>query len=242
MFNQRSEQKELIDDLNLSNHELPKNLSEMEFFNHWLGSKTTMMDALNKIYDKYKLSITSRIVSIADLGCGNGELIRSIDVWAKKFNRKVKLTGIDANPSIIHYAKKLSNPESDIYYETIDIFSKTFLESQYDIVCLNNICHHFTDNQLVELISHLQKNTKFAIVINDLHRHFIAYYFIKHLSKLISLTTLAQNDGPLSVLKAFRKSELIRLISLANIHSYQIRWRWAFRWQVLIWCNKDSIA
>ena len=45
-------------------------------------------------------------ITIADLGCGGGDMLRLIDRWAKKKNKKVKLIGIDANTNIIAFAKE----------------------------------------------------------------------------------------------------------------------------------------
>jgi hypothetical protein len=41
-------------------------------------------------------------------------------------------------------------------------------------------------------------------------------------------------DAPLSVLRGFTRSELQRLLHEAGIIRYRIRWKWAFRWQIII--------
>jgi hypothetical protein len=67
-----------------------------------------------------------------------------------------------------------------------------------------------------------------------LHRHPVAYYSIKALTNLFSGSYLVKNDAPLSVLRAFRKKELQNLLLAAGIKNYSLRWKWAFRWQLIL--------
>ncbi len=106
---------------------------------------------------------------------------------------------------------------------------------RFDIVCLNTFCHHLSDTDLIKLLKQLEIQTSTAIIVNDLHRHWIAYLSITWISRLLNFSYLAKHDGPLSVLRAFRKRELIDLIKLADFNCYRIRWRWAFRWEVILW-------
>jgi hypothetical protein len=45
---------------------------------------------------------------------------------------------------------------------------------------------------------------------------------------------MVKHDGPLSVLRGFKKSELIGVLQKAGIESYSLKWKWAFRWQLII--------
>jgi len=72
------------------------------------------------------------------------------------------------------------------------------------------------------------------VVINDLHRHPLAYYSIKYLTQLFGGSRLVQNDAPLSVARAFSRADWQRLLAQASITQYELRWCWAFRWQVVL--------
>ena len=71
------------------------------------------------------------------------------------------------------------------------------------------------------------------MVINDLHRHPLAYYSIRLLTQLFSKSPMVKNDGPLSVLRSFQRKELSYLIKTTGFHSFEIEWKWAFRWRVI---------
>lgn len=236
MFSNRSDKNELLDDFSLSNEELRKNLDEMEMLNNWLGSKKLLISALNEIQNKYSDDFKKRKIVIGDLGCGNGDLLRTIDQWAKIKCFNTELIGIDANPSIVKYANERSKLHH-IQYIMEDILSTQFSQHQFDVVCLNSICHHFNNKTLIYLLQNLIKQTRLAIIINDLQRHWLSYFSIKLLSKLLNFSYLAKNDAPLSVMRAFHQQELIQLLDSAKIKSYQLNRAWAYRWKLLIWCK-----
>jgi hypothetical protein len=80
----------------------------------------------------------------------------------------------------------------------------------------------------------MSKNAALGFFINDLHRHAFAYYSIRALTRLFSKSYLVKNDAPLSVLRGFKKKEFISLLNQAGIPNYTIRWRWAFRWLIIV--------
>jgi hypothetical protein len=81
----------------------------------------------------------------------------------------------------------------------------------------------------------LYRQANQAVIINDLHRHPLAYYSIKWITRLFSGSYLVKNDAPLSVLRAFRKPELEEILDKCNIKKYALRWQWAFRWQLIMY-------
>ena len=84
------------------------------------------------------------------------------------------------------------------------------------------------------LIANMVHGRQASIVISDLHRHWLAYWSIRLLTALFSRSAAVGHDGPLSVRKGFRKSDLEDILAAANIRQAWIRWRWAFRWVVVI--------
>jgi hypothetical protein len=85
------------------------------------------------------------------------------------------------------------------------------------------------------LFSKLKKQTRLAVVINDLHRHPFAYYSILWLTHFFSKSFMVKNDAKLSVLRGFKKKELEALLKASGYSNYSIQWKWAFRWEVVLW-------
>lgn len=231
-FSQRSYQPELIDDLNLSEDALAQNLRELAVTNRWLGGNEVTIKGLKKLTLASAGQFSA--LHLADLGCGGGDMLRTIARWTKKKALTVRLTGYDANAFMVSYARRNTSDFSEIDYEQMDIFSAEFREQKFDIVTMTLFCHHFTDEQLIDLLSHLRKQVHLGIVINDIHRHWLAYYSIGLLGWLFGASYLYRNDSQVSVLRAFRRRELECLINQAGFSKFIIRWRWAFRWEVVL--------
>jgi 2-polyprenyl-3-methyl-5-hydroxy-6-metoxy-1,4-benzoquinol methylase len=158
--------------------------------------------------------------------------------WLTRKNRKATFTGIDANLNIVAYAKKNAAAYAEINFKAIDIFSNEFRQESFDIVFATLFFHHFTRDQLIDLFTHLNNTTRCGIVINDLHRHPLAYYSIKFLTRTFSKSPMVVNDAPLSVQRGFTRAELKEILSVAGITSYSLKWKWAFRWQLVIQIGK----
>jgi len=79
----------------------------------------------------------------------------------------------------------------------------------------------------------MKEQARIGIVINDLHRHPLAYHSIRYLTKWFSKSYMTQYDAKLSVLRGFYREELENLLIEAGWENIEISWQWAFRWLVV---------
>jgi 2-polyprenyl-3-methyl-5-hydroxy-6-metoxy-1,4-benzoquinol methylase len=219
-----------MDDLNCSGPVVAQTLRELEFINAWLGGNAVTLGGIEKLLRKQS---REKEIVIADLGCGGGDMLKLIDRWATKNGYNVRLIGFDANPNIVDFAREHAKDYPRISFETMDIFAEAFSIYTFDIVIGTLFYHHFSSGQLVNFFSALRKQTRTAILINDIHRHPVAYYSIKYLTAMFSKSPMVKMDAPISVMRAFHKKELLDILRRAGFGSVDIRWKWAFRWQVL---------
>ena len=233
MFKQRSEETELMDDLSLTGDALRQNLDELEVINTWLGGYNVVTDALEELLPALKS--LNRQVSIADLGSGGGDTLRKMARWAQEKQLPAALTGIDANAFMLDYAALKCRNFPNISFQQQNIFSPAFSQDRYDILVCSLFCHHFTNEELIQLLKQFHEQANVAVIINDLHRHPVAYYSIKALTNVFSGSCLVKNDAPLSVLRAFRRAELVEILYGAGIDNYRLSWKWAFRWQLILY-------
>ncbi len=232
MFSNRSSGIEIMDDLNCNGEVVHQTLRELEFINKWLGGNAVTLDAVEKLTTGLK----NTTLSIADLGCGSGDMLRLLSDWASKRQIKLQLTGIDANPHIISFARTRCADHPEITFEAVDIFSDEFKKRKFDIVLGTLFYHHFDSDHLIRFFSQLKQQARIGIVINDIHRHWLAYYSIKYLTQLFSHSSMVKFDAPLSVLRAFKRNELENIMTNSGMRHYTLKWKWAFRWQT-IWRN-----
>ena len=230
-FSTRSNDIEIMDDLNCQGEVVDQTLRELEVINKLLGGNYVTIDGIEKLL---KNKNGSTPISICDLGCGGGDILKLIAQWANRKNKSLKLTGIDANPNIITFANDNCKTYPQIEFEAVDIFSDQFKSRKYDVIIGTLFFHHFSSEQLASFFKQIRKQVAIGIVINDIHRHWFAYHSIKLLTRIFSKSAMVRFDAPLSVLRAFKKRELIQIMQQAGIENYTIKWMWAFRWQLCI--------
>lgn len=221
-YTHRSYKKEILDRDNIPFEDIVENMRELDFINTWLGGHSITLSGLKKIINNQK------DISVCEIGCGGGDNLNAIYKYCNKKKIVAKLQGIDINPDCIAFAKKNSMIENASFIVS-DYRQIEFKEQQPDIIFSSLFCHHFTDDELAEMLQWMKKNATIGFFINDLHRHPLAYNLIKTATKLFSKSYLVKNDAPLSVLRGFRKNEWERIFEKTGINDYSIEWKWAFR-------------
>ena len=234
-FKYRSDKLELLDTTDIPKALLYKNLHELDLLNKILGSNRISLNGIIKL-----LVNKNKCYHIVDLGCGSGYTMRFIADWARTKGIKVKLTGVDMNADTINYLKEHCSEYPEIQTFTGDY--RDFLKTNDDIDIINCslFCHHLKDEELTELFKWCQLKAKAGFVINDLQRNWMAYYLVQFFTLVFNASRLAKNDGPISVLRGFKKKELIVLLNKAQIKKYSIKRKWAFRFLIVgRSCNSD---
>lgn len=127
---------------------------------------------------------------------------------------------------------------TDVQVVAGDVFRLPFRPGSFDLAIGSAFLHHFEDAQIGRLLADLARVCRQAILINDLHRHRLAYWSIRLLTRLFSRSEAVKNDGPLSVRKGFRRSEIFKFVADAGLPTPRVRRRWAFRWVVEISLSK----
>ena len=230
-FDRRSGNIEIMDDLQCAGEVVNQTLRELETVNRLLGGNYVTLSAVQELLKK---TPHPGEITVADLGCGGGDMLKLLASWGRKNNINMRLIGIDANPNIIAFAINNCHGYSEISFETANVFSEDFRKRRFDIVLATLFIHHFTDDELVNHFRFVPRQMRMGVVINDIHRHWLAYYSILLLTRFFSKSTMVKFDAPLSVMRAFRRRDWETLFAKAEIRNYTIRWKWAFRWQVII--------
>lgn len=223
----RSRQTELIDEAGVPADAWRVCLGELNRINAHLGGHAITLLGLKALIDPARTEIT-----VAEIGCGGGDNLKAIYHWNKSRGLPLRYIGIDLSKSCVDYA---SSSCRDLGARFIHAdYREVFFEDQPDIVFCSLFCHHFTNEELVDMLRWLHTNSRSGFFINDLQRHPVAFYSIRALTALFSRSYLIKNDAPISVLRGFRRQELEALLHQADIPRYSLSWRWAFRYLLIV--------
>ncbi len=227
----RTAESEIMDDFALEGEQLTDALDKIARINQLLGGNTLTLNGVKKLISKIP---DGQLITIVDLGCGNGDMLRTLANYAARNQLNFKLIGIDANPFTVNYAINSSVKYPNIEYLTADIFETNFENINFDIALCTLTLHHFKDNDIIRIIENLERNAKLGIVVNDLHRSKIAYRLFQLIAVIFKLNEMSKKDGLTSILRGFKKEELISFSRKLRNSSAEIHWKWAFRYQWII--------
>ncbi len=225
----RNNDIEIMDDLDMSGDLLTGTLDKLTIINKWLGGNQLTLQGVKKLIQNQD---KNKELTIVDLGCGGGDILRILADYAKSNSLNFKLIGIDANAATLKYAENLSSSYDNIRYLQYDIDSQEFADLKYDIALSTLFLHHFEHDKVNQLINQWTEKAQIGVVINDLHRHALAYYLFNFITLFFG-NEMVRNDGLLSILKGFKKKDLENYASKIPYKS-TIQWKWAFRYEWLI--------
>ena len=230
----RSSEMEIMDDFSMEGVLFRDTLDKLEIINRFLGGNSVTIKGLKKLL---KNQSKNKTITIVDLGCGNGDVLRDVSKFGRKNNYSFKLIGIDANPAAIDYARELSKEYSELSFKTIDVLSEDFKKQSYNIVLCTLFLHHLKNEELISFLKKTTENATIGVVVNDLHRHKLAYYLFKLIGFFIK-NKMVRQDGLTSVLRAFKRKDIENIAKEIKVH-FSIEWKWAFRYLWIM--KKDSI-
>ncbi|RZM11553.1 MAG: methyltransferase domain-containing protein [Pedobacter sp.] len=208
-------------------------LDKIASINRLLGGNKVTLQGVEQLINNPDFEAAEEI-SILDVGCGNGDMLRALADYANRKGLKFKLTGIDANDFTIQHAGRLSADYPNISYLCTDIFDELKQARVYDVILCTLTLHHFKDEEIILLMQGFTSWAKKGIVVNDLHRSAIAYYLFVSICFVFRLNRMSREDGLISILRGFKREDLIRYSELLNLNNYTLRWKWAFRYQWII--------
>jgi 2-polyprenyl-3-methyl-5-hydroxy-6-metoxy-1,4-benzoquinol methylase len=229
-YRYRCYNKELLDGMDIPFKDIAENMKELEFINSYLGGHSITIEGFKK------LTGSTKNISVCEIGCGGGDNLNALGRFCKRNNIQARFTGIDINADCIEYAKRKSQIDHPTFI--VSDYRLADFDSKPGIIFSSLFCHHFTDDELVEMLQWMKRHATAGFFINDLHRHPVAYNFIKFATKIFSGSYLVKNDAPLSVLRGFRKGEWQKILKNAGITNYAIQWKWAFRYLIMVPANQ----
>jgi len=201
-FSQRSDEKELMDEEDISFEEFHDCLIGLERINHLTLAYRPTLQWLRPWVEN-----SERLV-VLDVASGGGDMLRQIaKAWPDRTAAAngCLMVGVDLNP----WAKKSAEswPSfSAIHYQTADVFEFE-PDQSIDLIISSLFTHHLTDKQIVEFMRWMNHRARKGWFINDLHRHPVPYYFIKSATALFSRNRLIRHDAAVSVARALSMAD-----------------------------------
>ncbi len=234
-FSHRSFGDEMMDDFSITDERLQRALQEIRAVNVLLGGHSTTMSVLLPFLRRRPKEESVRIL---DVGTGTADIPERIVRWAARVGRRVEVVATDKNAATLRYAdaqldrRLQARLRPVLRTETADALDLPYDEDSFDVAMSAMFMHHLTDEQAVQHLRELKRVARHGIIVNDLHRHPLAFYGVKLFSRVIGALEMFRHDSALSVLKSFTRRELETLASHAGLGEAKIAWHPLFRWRL----------
>ena len=227
-FKNRGSQKELLDGDEIPYDAIEQNMRELNTINTLLGGHAITLKGVDVLLPPDKTAA----FTVCEIGCGGGDNLQAVARHLKKKGELVNIIGIDIKKECLATAQKNYGSLKASWLQSD--YKEVVFKEKPSIIFSSLFCHHFMEEDLVFQLKWMNENSTNGFFINDLHRHPLAYYSIKFITKLFSKSYLVKNDAPISVLRGFTKREWIAILKKAEIKEYAIQWKWAFRYLIVV--------
>ncbi len=224
-FRQRSYELEHLDKGDYTPEEYEGCIVELQRVNQWLGDAKALRSSLLNEIERSSAST----FSVLDVGAGSGELLRVIAEWARNNNRQGKLVGLELNARSAGAILEESPAFSEITALRGNALQLPFADGAFDYAMCSLFTHHFKDQQVVAILRELSRVASRRILVIDLHRHPLAYYFYTTVGRLFLHNRLIREDGALSILRGFKSAELQQLAREAGLTDARVQRRFPYR-------------
>lgn len=228
-FSRRSEAQEVMDRPDLDATSLHAALVDIARVNKFLGGSASLFAGLKQL-DRDGSTFPRHIL---DLGCGGGDLTAQMARWVCVHHPETTVTGIDLLPSAIAFANA-RHQVAGLHFCEGDAFNLQTEQPDQTLLTCSMFLHHLTDAEIRRFLDNAYRNRFAAVVLNDLHRHFLAYWGFRGLAALARFSPVATHDGAISVSRSFIRADWDALIDQTGWRIASLQWHWAFRWTVVL--------
>ncbi len=226
---QRSSDTEWLDRQEIDPIELEKALRDLARFNGaFLGHypiRRWLQRAIKRVPQGTPLTIV-------DVGCGYGDLLRDIRRWSRRRSLELDLIGIDLNPATIRIARAATDTADRIDFQTMSVFDLR-PTTTIDYILSSLVTHHLSDDEITEFLRLMERAARRGWLVYDLQRHWFLYHFIGLSGRLARLHPMVVSDGQISVTRSLTNAEWNERIAAAGLQPKDVKIGW-FLYRFLI--------
>ena len=157
---------------------------------------------------------SARAFRLLDVGFGQGDMLRTIARWAARRGVAAELVGVDLNAKSLASARAATPGAMAIDYRVGDYRD---IEGPIDLVVSSLVAHHMSADELRDFVMWMEMRARHGWMVNDLHRHTVAYRAYPWIARAAGVHRIVREDGALSIARAFRPHEWVEILADAEV-------------------------
>ena len=237
----RSYEEELLDAGIGTDKDVARNLLDLRRINRFLGGTRTVLKALEASHlngnrrdsGLGSVSQTNEVTlsnfSLLDVGTGSADIPMAIIAWCKGRGIEPSITALDMSERNLRVARASFRISREVTLLRANALELPFAANSFDYVTASQFLHHFSDEDVVRLMKGFAEVARHTVIIHDLVRNIVPYYFMGSVGAVMMKSFLTRNDAPLSVLRGFTLEELNDLARRAGFDRFEVRRYFPYR-------------
>lgn len=202
-----------MDDPGVALDELSANLRDLGRVNRLFGGTRVILHHLRTIARRAQ----SKGIEILDVATGGADIPVAIVRWARRRGYRIRVVGVDQNPHVLRVARERIREYPEISLEHRDALALPYPARSFDVVLCSLALHHFDYGDGVRLLASLDRIGRMGFIVNDLLRSWHAYALTWLAMRLFCRGRLVRHDGPLSICRAYTRSEFRKMVEAAGV-------------------------
>ena len=199
--------------------DVARNLSDLRRINRYLGGTRVVLDALASGLTNG----SSDGLSLLDVGTGSADIPGAVAGWCHSRGVEPMIVALDLSERNLRVSRSHLGVSEHVHLIQADSLKLPFVDRSFHFVTASLFLHHFEDVDVVRLLADFSRVAKRAVIVNDLVRNLVPYYFSIVTGPILARSFLTRNDGPISVLRGFTADELKHLAERAGLKRCKIR-------------------
>ncbi len=201
----------------------------------FFGGLGSLQRELGRFLDEEQVAGGST-VSLLDVGSGSGDLPGAAGRWLKEGGLSPRVLALDRDPTALGLAGRAGTSAV-----RADALRLPFADRSVDLVTAVKFAHHFAGPALGQLLAEMARVARQRVIVLDIRRDWLAYWGFVAWSRVFTRNRLVRYDGPLSVLRGFRKEELVELATDVKVSGFAWNVRPHFGFQLaLVGCRESE--
>ncbi|WP_309146559.1 methyltransferase domain-containing protein [Curtobacterium sp. MCBD17_028] len=147
-----------------------------------------------------------RPARVLDLGCGGGDVARSIARWAHASGHRVEVVGIDPDPRAIRAAERTTT--DGVVFRRASSEDLVAAGERFDVVVSNHVLHHLDDAARAAFLADSATLATRRVVHSDIRRSAAAYRAYALGVVPVAAGTFVRVDGLRSIRRSYTAGEL----------------------------------
>jgi hypothetical protein len=227
IFAGRSSELERIDLETMDGATTARVMAALERTNRWLGGAQATLNRLEHFSHRWEKGARIRFV---DWGTGGADMPRAIVRWCRRRGFRAEIVAVDNNAAIVAYARQACAAYPEITVTLADLNAFSPAPASFDYALSSLTLHHLSNPEIIDLLKRSDRVARRGLIMNDLIRSARAWAWIWTLSRLLHAPEMFQDDAPLSVKRAFTKSELFDLAQQAGLPYLSVKTHFGYRY------------